>query len=40
MDILWQAVYISIAIMVLVVLPFLLYWYDCDEEWSCVSIIY
>ena len=38
METLWQAVYLTIAIMVLVALPFILYWYDCDEEWTCVIL--
>lgn len=37
MDMLWQIMYISLATMVIVVIPTCSYYYEADPEWTLVS---
>lgn len=37
MDIMWYIIYISTAVFVLIIIPAMIFWYEADEEDSCVS---
>ena len=37
MDIMWYIIYISTAAFVLIIIPAMIFWYEADEDDSCVS---
>lgn len=40
MNIVWQAIYISMGAFILIIIPVCMYYYEADEEWTCVMIIF
>jgi hypothetical protein len=40
MKLFWFIVYISTAIMCLIIVPSLIYYYECDENWSFVIVYF
>lgn len=36
MAIFWQIIYISLAVFVVIIIPACTYYYEADDEWSCV----
>jgi len=39
MDLFWLIIYICIAAFVLVIIPGMIFLYESDSDWTCVSII-
>lgn len=39
MKLFWFIVYLATAVMILIIIPALIYWYEADPDWSCVYII-
>ena len=37
MDLFWMIIYICIAAFVLIIIPGMIYYYEADPDWSCVS---
>ena len=33
----WEIVYLALIIMVIIVIPACIYYYESDDEWSCVN---
>ena len=40
MSIFWQIIYIALAVFVVVIIPACTYYYEADDEWSCVIIFF
>lgn len=36
MAVFWQIIYISLAVFVVIIIPACTYYYEADDEWSCV----
>lgn len=37
MDIFWQVVYLTTAAFILIIIPSLIFYYEADPDWTCVS---
>ena len=37
MAVFWQIIYISLAVFVVVIIPASTFYYEADDEWSCVN---
>ena len=37
MAVFWQIIYISLAVFVVVIIPACTFYYEADDEWSCVN---
>jgi LMBR1 domain-containing protein 1 len=35
MDLFWEIVYLATAVMVLIIIPALTFWYESDPDWTC-----
>ena len=40
MALLWQIIYIALVIMVIIIIPSCIYYYEADDEWSCVNKLF
>ena len=37
MAIFWQVIYIALAVFIVVIIPACTFYYEADDEWSCVN---
>jgi len=40
MNILWQVTYISLGAFIVFIIPTFIYYYEADEEWTCVILFF
>ena len=40
MDLFWLIIYITTAVFILIIIPSVIFYYEADPDWTCVSLLY